>query len=45
MEFAALTRNLVRDFNLKLVGGCCGSTPGHIAALASAFRSPQEARP
>ena len=28
-----------RDFdNLKVVGGCCGTTPEHIKALAEMFR-------
>lgn len=43
VEFAALTRNLVRDFGLKLVGGCCGSTPEHIRQLASVLKPHQEA--
>ena len=28
-----------RDFeNLKVVGGCCGTTPEHIKALTEVFR-------
>jgi len=28
-----------RDLGARLVGGCCGTTPAHIAALAAALRS------
>ncbi|MHA6782741.1 methionine synthase [Pseudonocardia saturnea] len=29
----------VREFGLALVGGCCGSTPAHITAVAEAVRA------
>lgn len=36
-EFAELTRDLV-DLGVNAVGGCCGTTPKHIAALKSLIR-------
>ncbi len=36
-EFAELTRDLV-DLGVSAVGGCCGTTPKHIAALKSLIR-------
>jgi methionine synthase I (cobalamin-dependent) len=27
----------MRDLGVELVGGCCGSTPAHMAAMASAL--------
>jgi 5-methyltetrahydrofolate--homocysteine methyltransferase len=35
-EFAAKVAEFVRDFGASLVGGCCGTTPAHIAELARA---------
>ena len=35
-DMAAHTRRLV-ELGVDLVGGCCGSTPGHIAAIAAAL--------
>ncbi len=34
-ELAAAHDRFTREFGLSLVGGCCGTTPEHIAALAS----------
>ncbi|MGK4580021.1 homocysteine S-methyltransferase family protein [Kitasatospora sp. HPMI-4] len=34
-EFAELMAERVRRYGLSVVGGCCGSTPAHIAALRS----------
>jgi len=28
-----------RDAGLSIIGGCCGTTPDHVAAMASALRS------
>ncbi len=28
----------VRDYGLRLVGGCCGTTPAHVSAVADAVR-------
>ena len=33
-EFAEIMAEYTRRFNLAMVGGCCGTTPDHIAALA-----------
>ncbi len=35
-EMAASLRSFVTDFGVSAVGGCCGTTPDHIAALARA---------
>ncbi len=35
---------LARDAGAVIVGGCCGSTPGHIAALAAAAREHRPGR-
>ena len=35
-EFAARTAEMARK-GVKCVGGCCGTTPAHIAALAHAL--------
>jgi 5-methyltetrahydrofolate--homocysteine methyltransferase len=34
-EFAQYVAGFVRDYGLNLVGGCCGTTPAHIAELAA----------
>ena len=33
-ELAAALAGFVRDYGLRLVGGCCGTTPAHIRAVA-----------
>ena len=38
-DFALHARDWVR-LGARLVGGCCGTTPEHIAALDAAFRAP-----
>jgi 5-methyltetrahydrofolate--homocysteine methyltransferase len=39
----------VRDYGTRLVGGCCGSTPAHVSAIAEAVRAvepaPRQPRP
>lgn len=37
-DMAAYARKFV-DLGVRIVGGCCGSTPEHIAAIADALRS------
>jgi len=37
--FAAKVAGLAKAFNLNIVGGCCGTTPDHIRALAGALGS------
>lgn len=34
-DFAKHHRHFINDFGAALVGGCCGTTPSHIAALAN----------
>ncbi len=37
---------LARDLGVKIIGGCCGTTPGHIAAMREALETrPQGPRP
>ncbi|MBV9276677.1 MAG: dihydropteroate synthase, partial [Candidatus Eremiobacteraeota bacterium] len=36
-ELAAELTSFVRDFGVNVVGGCCGTTPQHIAALRKAL--------
>ncbi len=38
-ELAAAHVQFVREFGLGLVGGCCGTTPEHLAAVVDAVRS------
>jgi 5-methyltetrahydrofolate--homocysteine methyltransferase len=45
-ELAAELAAFVRDFGVNAVGGCCGSTPAHIAALREAIdRTERRIRP
>lgn len=37
-ELATAHSQFIRDYGLGLVGGCCGTTPAHIAELAAAVR-------
>ena len=37
-EMAATLREFAQSGLLNLVGGCCGTTPAHIAAIAAAVR-------
>lgn len=36
--FAAALREFVGDFGVDAVGGCCGTTPAHLAAVVEALR-------
>ena len=36
-EMAAELAAFVRDFGVNVIGGCCGTTPAHISAFASAI--------
>jgi 5-methyltetrahydrofolate--homocysteine methyltransferase len=40
-ELAAELAAFVRDFGVDVIGGCCGTTPAHIAALREAITSAQ----
>jgi 5-methyltetrahydrofolate--homocysteine methyltransferase len=48
-ELAAAHETFVREFGLSLVGGCCGTTPAHLAAvrekLAGTTRARRRPRP
>ncbi|GMA19757.1 hypothetical protein GCM10025862_17780 [Arsenicicoccus piscis] len=48
-ELAAAHRTFVKDYGLALVGGCCGTTPEHLKAVAEAVGgqpiTPREPRP
>lgn len=37
-ELAVALRDFVTEYGLSMVGGCCGTTPDHIRAVASALR-------
>ena len=37
--FAALIVEFVKRYRIALVGGCCGTTPDHIASLSSGIKS------
>ncbi len=37
-QLAEAMRRFVTDYGLSLVGGCCGTTPAHIAAVVDAVR-------
>src|SRR5690606_24859613 len=37
-ELAEALVRFVREYGVRLVGGCCGTTPAHIAAVAEALR-------
>jgi 5-methyltetrahydrofolate--homocysteine methyltransferase len=37
-QMASVVAGFARDGLLNLVGGCCGTTPAHIAAIAEAVR-------
>ena len=38
-ELAEALSGFVRDYGLRLVGGCCGTTPAHVRAVADAIGS------
>jgi len=44
-ELATAQLQFVNDYGAGLVGGCCGTTPDHIAALAAAVANKQPHRP
>ncbi len=43
-ELAEALAGFVRDYGLRLVGGCCGTTPAHVRAVADAIPSVTPAR-
>lgn len=44
-ETAALVRDWAEDGQVNILGGCCGSTPAHIAAIAKAVEGLAPRRP
>ena len=44
-ELAEALAAFVRDYGLRLVGGCCGTTPAHVRAVADAIPSVTPAVP
>jgi len=44
-ELATAQAHFVRDYGAGLVGGCCGTTPQHIAELAAAVKKLTPTRP
>jgi 5-methyltetrahydrofolate--homocysteine methyltransferase len=45
IELATAQLQFVNDYGAGLVGGCCGTTPAHIQALAEAVAGKKPARP
>ncbi|MDQ6633894.1 MAG: homocysteine S-methyltransferase family protein, partial [Gemmatimonadota bacterium] len=39
LPMAGMLKDFVQDFGVRIVGGCCGTTPEHLAAIVSAVRS------
>jgi 5-methyltetrahydrofolate--homocysteine methyltransferase len=44
-ELATAHSQFIRDYGLGLVGGCCGTTPAHIAELAATVRGQKLTHP
>jgi 5-methyltetrahydrofolate--homocysteine methyltransferase len=42
LPMAGMLRDFVQDFGVRIVGGCCGTTPEHLAAIVTAVH---EAKP
>jgi 5-methyltetrahydrofolate--homocysteine methyltransferase len=40
---AAALSEFVKDFGVRIVGGCCGTTPEHLSAIVSAVRDAERA--
>ena len=41
---AVMLREFVEQFGVRIVGGCCGTTPEHLASIVSAVRAATPAR-
>ena len=41
---AAMLAEFVRDFGVRIVGGCCGTTPEHLEAIVGAVREVERGR-
>ena len=44
-EFAGELSSFVREFGVNAIGGCCGTTPAHIAALRDAVHDTRGRKP
>ena len=44
-ELGSALRGFVQDYGLSMVGGCCGTTPEHIAAVRSAVLGGEDSDP
>src|SRR5690349_3814911 len=38
LPMAGMLREFVEDFGVRIVGGCCGTSPDHLAAIVAAVR-------
>jgi 5-methyltetrahydrofolate--homocysteine methyltransferase len=41
---AAALSEFVKDFGVRIVGGCCGTTPAHLSAIVGAVRDAERAK-
>ncbi|MGH7652909.1 MAG: methionine synthase [Gemmatimonadaceae bacterium] len=41
---ASALSEFVKDFGVRIVGGCCGTTPAHLSAIVSAVRDAERQR-
>ncbi|HEX2692611.1 MAG TPA: methionine synthase [Gemmatimonadaceae bacterium] len=41
---AAALSEFVKDFGVRIVGGCCGTTPAHLSAIVGAVREAERAK-
>jgi 5-methyltetrahydrofolate--homocysteine methyltransferase len=39
LPMAGMLRDFVADFGVRIVGGCCGTTPEHLSAIVDAVRA------
>ena len=39
LPMAGMLREFVSDFGVRIVGGCCGTTPEHLSAIVAAVRA------
>jgi 5-methyltetrahydrofolate--homocysteine methyltransferase len=44
LPMAGMLREFVADFGVRIVGGCCGTTPEHLAAIVGAVHEAEETR-
>jgi 5-methyltetrahydrofolate--homocysteine methyltransferase len=43
LPMAGMLRDFVQDFGVRIVGGCCGTTPEHLAQIVSAVHAAKPA--